>query len=263
MVSYLIQPFQLVRNPNVNSSDTALYNLQHAAVFCRPTGRSLLHIARFLYEMSTHHTTSTFLQNVCKRTEQKIILNKNSQKIIFSWNICTLQMYGVCLQTEFHGFQPVERKHFKLLADLTEFTILLLQNCAKIPVDWMLRQNSKRPCLCYGHLVCASIVLLHRCFENWTNQPQCMDFKVIVRLVKLAIVSIHDNFVTHCESVVQIGGTTVKQRLHSVFYWILQHRELFNLDHMHGMMATFFSISILLKKPYKRLFFFQIVRLAI
>lgn len=220
-------------NPNLYFSDAALNDLLHAIVFCRPTGRSLLHIARFLYTMSTHHATSTFMQNICKRDSQTIIFKK--QKIVFEWKTCTLQMYGVCLQTEFLGFEPVAPEHFELLADLTELTILLLQNCAKIPVHWMLRQNLSRPCSCYGHLVCASIVLLHKCFVNWTERPKCMDLKVIARLAKLAIVTIHDNFVSHCESVVlQIGGTAIKQRLHSVFYWILQHKQLFNLDNMHG-----------------------------
>lgn len=251
MVSHLIHHFEQVRNPNFNSSDTALYNLQHAIVFCRPTGRSLLHISRFLHTMSMHYATSKFMQNVCKRSKPIIILNKNYQKIIFGWKTCTLQMYGVWLQTEFLGFQPVEPEHFKILAELCELTILFLQNCAKIPVHWMLRQNSLRPCSCYIHLVCASIVLLHRCFQNWTDQPQCMDLKAIARLAKLAIVSLHDNFVTHCESVVlQIGGTFVKQRLHSVFYWISQHKQLFNLDDMHG--ACFKSIYIWKRnKPYK------------
>lgn len=235
LVRNLIHQCQLVHNPNLYSSDSSHYSLLHAVVFCRPTGRSLLHIARFLHKMSTHNSTSTFLQSVCKRATPPIILSKHYQKIIFTWKTCTLQMYGACLQTEFLGFQPIEPEHFELLADLTELTILLLQNCAKIPVHWMLRQNSLRPCSCYGHLVCASIVLLHRCFKYWTERPKCMDLKVIARLAKLAIVSVHDNFVTHCESVVLlIGGTAVKQRLHSVFYWILQHKQLFNLDNMHG-----------------------------
>lgn len=246
-------------NQNFNSSDAILYNLQHAIVFCRPTGRSLLHIARFLYTMSTHHANSMFMQSVCKRDTQTICLHKHYQKIMFGWKTCTLQMYGMCLQTEFFGFQTIEPEHFELLAELTELTILLLQNCAKIPVHWMLRPVTTdprpRPCSCYGHLVCASIVLLHRCFKNWTDRPKCMDLKVIERLAKLAIVSIHDNFVTHCENVVlQLGGTSVKQRLHSVFYWILQHRQLFNLDNMHG--AYLKSFVRLLLKSYLCFFFF-------
>lgn len=164
-----------------------LQQLLHALLVCRPSGRALGRIAAMLRTLSA--ADCDFLPGICRHSSDFALLSEDPRRVQFSPTSCTVQLLAVWLQAEFEPFaESVAAGRLRLLADVTLDTLRLVQNGVDRPLEWMVRQpttaadeaggarreesGAEDMCLCYAQLVCAGVVLMHLCVQEWIRRPR-------------------------------------------------------------------------------------------
>lgn len=164
-----------------------LQQLLHALLVCRPTGRALGRIAAMLRTLSAGDCD--FLCGICLHSGDFALLSEEPRRVQFSPTSCSVQLLAVWLQAEFEPFaERLAAGRLQLLADVTLDALRLLQNGVDRPLEWMVRQpaaadeaggargreesGAEELCLCYAQLVCAGVVLMHLCVQEWIRRPR-------------------------------------------------------------------------------------------
>lgn len=159
-----------------------LQQLLHAVLLCRPSGRALGHIAGMLRTLSQGN--GDFLSDICTQSGEDVLLLKEPRYVQFGVTSCSMQLLAVWLQAEFEPFaERWTARQMRLLAELTLDVLRLLQNGADLPCEWMVRPPAQdgggggggrreKMCRCYAQLVCAGVVLVHLCVQEWIRRPK-------------------------------------------------------------------------------------------
>lgn len=150
------------------------------------------------------------------------------EKLLFKRKTCPILMFSLLLQIEFlDTYRPSSAtvKEQSLLLEFAVHTLQLMNNCTQMPAHWI-----SRPCLCYAHLVCVIINQLYLCVKSWIDDPFCREFERIPELACSTVIFVHDHFVTNLDDIVlDTGDADVRQRLHTLFHWILRFKSLFSM----------------------------------
>lgn len=163
---------------NIASQDV-FHRLFHSVTFCHPNSRILEILSTYLLRQSRLVDRIDFLNLLCCKSNYCVSIKKMYNKIQYTAETCTMQMFAALIQTEYGQYVAIEDPHeLHLLCQTTTNILLFLRNCWLTPVHWVLKQqkqqNTEFICDCYVNLVCASVVLLHLCLKQWIDFPMSL-----------------------------------------------------------------------------------------